>query len=184
MRGGKYGAIRTATFVRRCGVPDWSKWLLDEKRSGGAVLDLLVHDIDQALFLFGLPSKIAAKSLGDVDTVSATLVYPGGPEVRIQGGWFPAGTPFAMGFQVLAERGELELTPQGLRLNDGSGSYREVKPEAPDGYDAEVKYFVECCRTDQPPLRCLPEDSARAVRLALALKQSRSEGGSQISCAL
>jgi predicted dehydrogenase len=164
-------------------VPDWSKWLLDENRSGGAILDLLVHDIDQALFLFGIPARVAAKSLGEVDTVSATLLYPGGPEVRIQGGWFPAATPFAMGFQVRAERAELELTPDGLRLLDHEGNVRPIKPGGNDGYADEVGYFVESCRNKRPPARCLPEDSARSVKLALALKQSRAEGGNQIACA-
>jgi predicted dehydrogenase len=184
VKSGEYGTVKTATFVRRCGVPDWSKWLLDRERSGGALLDLLIHDIDVALWLFGPPARIAAKSLGEADTVSATLIYPGGPEVRIQGGWFPAGTPFAMGFQVLAGRGDLELTPDGLRLNDGSGESKAIKPEGPDGYEAEVRYFVECCRSGQQPERCLPEDSARAVKLALALAESRAQGGTQISCEL
>ena len=183
VRSGEYGAIKQATFVRRCGVPDWSKWLLDENRSGGAILDLLVHDIDQALFLFGIPARVAAKSLGEVDTVSATLLYPGGPEVRIQGGWFPAATPFAMRFQVRAERAELELTPDGLRLLDHEGNVKPITPPGNDGYADEVSYFVESCRSNTPPARCLPEDSARSVKLALALKQSRAEGGNPIACA-
>src|SRR5690348_134079 len=35
---GNYGAVRSATFVRSCGIPDWSKWLTNEARSGGAVV--------------------------------------------------------------------------------------------------------------------------------------------------
>jgi predicted dehydrogenase len=147
-------------------------------------LDLLVHDIDQALALFGAPAKIAAKSLGDVDTVSATFIYPGGPEVRIQGGWFPAGTPFAMGFQVRAEHAELELTPSGLKLNDESGKSQDIKSEGPDGYQAEVAYFVSCCRERSYPHECPPEASARAVKVALLMNESRSLGGKQIECAL
>jgi predicted dehydrogenase len=183
IQSGKYGAVKSATFVRRGSIPDWSKWLPDPKRSGGALLDLLVHDIDQALLLFGTPAKVAAKSLGEIDTVSGSLIYPGGPEVRVQGGWFPPGTSFAMGFQILAERGELELTPEGLRLNDGSGEFKLVNPEGPDGYESECKYFVECCQTGSQPDRCLPEDSARAVKVALALQQSKEQGGNQIACA-
>jgi predicted dehydrogenase len=184
VQGGQYGSVRAATFVRRGGTPDWSKWLLDEKRSGGALLDLLVHDIDQALDIFGDPAKVAAKSLGEIDTVSATLLYPGGPEVRIQGGWFPAGTPFAMGFHVTAERGELELAPSGLRLNDASGTAQSIELEGPDAYESEVRYFVECCQAGKAPERCPPEASAKAVKLALLMKESRTEGGKQIECVL
>jgi predicted dehydrogenase len=181
VRGGEYGRIKNATFVRRCGIPDWSKWLPHQERSGGALLDLLVHDIDQILFLFGMPAKVAAKSLGEIDTVSATCLYDGGPEVRLQGGWFSPETPFAMGFQVRAEKAELELTPDGLTLNAESGQ-KKISPEGPDGYEAETAYFVECCRSHKRPERCLPEDSANAVRLALAMKKSRDEGGKQIAC--
>jgi predicted dehydrogenase len=183
VKSGEHGKIKTVTFVRRCGVPDWSKWLMDEQRSGGALLDLLVHDIDQALFLFGDPAKVTAKTLGRDDTVSASLIYPGGPEVRIQGGWFPAGTEFAMSFQVRAERAELLLDGGGLRLNDAQGNSTAIKTEG-EGYDAEVSYFVECCRENKQPERCLPQDSAKAVKLALLLKESRSRGGDPIACAL
>jgi predicted dehydrogenase len=181
---GQYGRIQSATFVRRAGIPDWSKWLTDSSRSGGAILDMLVHDLDQVLWLFGAPQRVAGKGLGEVDAVSATLLYSNGPEVRVQGGWFAAGTPFAMGFQVRAEKAELELTPEGLRLNDNAGNATAVKPEGPDGYEAEIGYFVHCCETNTQPDRCPPEESAKAVKLALLLNQSRAEGGNQIACNL
>ena len=183
VKSGKHGKVIAATFVRRCGLPDWSKWLPDEKRSGGALLDLLVHDIDQALSLFGVPAKVTAKSLGGPDSVSASLIYPGGPEVRIQGGWFAPETEFSMSFQVRAERGELLLNAGGLRMNDVQGNSTAIETGG-EGYDAEVRYFVECCRSNKQPERCLPQDSAKAVKLALALKESRSKGGEQIPCAL
>ena len=76
------------------------------------------------------------------------------------------------------------LTPDGLRLNDASGQAKPVKLDGPDGYDAEVGYFVECCRTGQQPIECPPAQSAAAVKLALLLKQSRAEGVPHISCEL
>jgi len=180
VKGGEYGAIRSATFVRRCGLPDWSRWLPVEARSGGAVVDLLIHDIDQALNLFGMPERVAAKRLaassdsGLADALTATLLYPKGPEVRIQGGWFAPGTPLHMSFQVRAERAELELTPQGLFLSDLSGQRKKIEAPGGDGYEAEIAYFVDCCRHGTRPERCPPEASAQAVKLALLLKQSRA----------
>jgi len=181
-KSGKYGAIRSATFVRQCGLPDWSKWLPVDARSGGAVLDLLIHDIDQALLLCGMPDRVAAKKLGDVDGVTATLIYPNGPEVRIQGGWFLPGAPLVMTFQARAERAELELTPGGLMLSDAAGQKTNVTPEGGDGYAAEVEYFVECCRDGKKPDLCPPRESAQAVKIALLLKQSRALDGEQIKC--
>jgi len=178
----KYGAIHSATFVRQCGLPDWSKWLPVEARSGGATLDLLIHDIDEALLLCGMPERVSAKKLGDGDGIMATLIYPRGPEVRIQGGWFRPGAPLKMTFQVVAERGQMDFSSDGLFLSDTSGQRTKLEPAGPDGYQAEVAYFVECCRKETEPIRCTPRSSAQAVQVALRLKQSRSLNGEQIRC--
>ncbi len=194
VNGDEYGRVRTAAFVRRCGAPNWSRWLHDEARSGGAILDLLSHDIDQALSLFGLPDRVAAKSIGGPDTAMATLIYPGGPEVRIQGGWFAAETRLSMSFQIRAERAELDWTPGaslsgGLTLSDQTGQRRKVIVASPDTnerdpYEDEVKYFVDCCRTGTPPARCPAKASALAVKIALMIKESRAAGGQQVQCAV
>ena len=184
VKSGEHGRIRSATFVRRCGIPDWSRWLPDESRSGGAVVDLLIHDIDQALLLFGVPDRVAAKSMGGPDTLMGTLMYPRGPEVRIQGGWFAPGTPLSMSFQARADRAELEWTTDGLMLSDHRGQRERIKPETGDAYDAEIAYFVERCRTGEQPARCMPQDSARALKLALLLKESRAAGGQQVECSV
>jgi predicted dehydrogenase len=178
----KYGALRSATFLRQCGMPDWSKWLPLEARSGGATMDLLIHDIDQALLLCGMPERVSAKKLGDGDGIMATLIYPGGPEVRIQGGWFQPGMPLKMTFQAVCERAQMAFDADGLFLSDASGQRTKLEPTGPDGYQAEVAYFIECCRTQTEPARCPPRASAQAVQVALRLKQSRSLNGEQIKC--
>ncbi len=178
----KDSRVQQATFVRMCGEPTWSKWLPDQSRSGGAVLDLLVHDIDQILLLFGMPDRVTAKQLGTGDALMASFLYPGGPEVRLQGGWFAPDTPFSMSFQVRGERGEMALTPDGLMLSGSDGTRQRVDVEKKNAYAAEVDYFLECCREGKEPLRCMPADSANAVKVALALKESRAKDGEQIKC--
>lgn len=172
-----YGRVRQATFVRMCGEPAWSKWLPDQQRSGGAVLDLLVHDIDQILLLFGMPDRVTAKQLGSGDALMASFLYPGGPEVRLQGGWFAPETPFSMSFQVRCDAAAIELTADGLKVN---GQVLEL--EKKNAYAEEVDYFLACCRNGTQPLKCMPADSAKAVKVALALKESRAKDGEQIKC--
>ena len=170
-------SIASVTFSRRGEMPPWSGWLTDESRSGGAVLDLLVHDIDQAIFLFGVPEQVSARSLGEIDTIRATLQYPGNTEVHIEGGWFPAGTPFSMAFTARTPERELDFTAGGLRLNAGA-----VEVSAADAYETQLAYFVECCEQNKQPERCLPQDSAKAVALALLLQHARSLEGKQLRC--
>lgn len=181
---GEWGRVRSATFTRRCGVPQWSKWLTDDARSGGATLDLLVHDIDQALWQFGLPERVAAKRIGEGDNLMATLIHPGGPEVRIQGGWFAPETPFSMSYQIRFDRAELEMTLDGVTVNDAAGIRRSIDLGSEDPYRDQLAYFLRCCERGEQPAQCMPEESANAVKVALLLKQSREAGGEQLPCSV
>jgi predicted dehydrogenase len=170
--------VTGATFRRQCEVPDWSQWLTDQSRSGGALLDLMIHDVDQALAVFGVPSRVAAQSMGEVDTARMTLDY-GNFIVNIEGGWFPPRLPFSMTFEAEAAGEKLRFDAVGLFLNDSAMAV----PKA-DAYEAELAYFVDCCRENREPERCRPEDGARAVKLSLLLKQSRDENGRWLPCEL
>jgi predicted dehydrogenase len=178
------GDIRSATFRRRCAQPGWSDWITDKSRSGGGAFDLLIHDIDMALRLFGAPSAISATGYEDaaagVDTISARLFYDAFV-VEISGGWmFPGAFPFAMEFTVLGDRGVLEFNSESRPLKH-YGSGEEVSLENIDGYVAEIAYFAECCRSGQQPLLCTPASSAESIRLALAMFDARLKNGEGIS---
>ena len=177
----RHGAILSARFERTCGLPDWSSWLPLEARSGGPIVDLLIHDIDQALKLFGMPERVAAAQSPDGDALTATLDYSHGLRVQIEGGWLLHGAPFSMGFQVNAERASLELVREGLFLSDETGRRHMQSPEG-HAYQAEVAYFVDCCCTGKKPELCPPQQSAEAVKLAFLLKESRRNGGEPIKC--
>ena len=56
----KYGKVLAATFQRLSLTPTWS-WdncFLDGKRSGGAMLDLHIHDADYVHYVFGMPKEV------------------------------------------------------------------------------------------------------------------------------
>ena len=182
VRSGDLGAVCSACFARSCGVPDWSKWLPDKTRSGGALLDLLVHDIDQVLHLFGWPRQVSACARKGVDAITADLIYEEAFRVQIDGGWLKAGTPFSMGFSIEFQQGRLDMSGEGLTITSGSGARRRVEVSRNDAYEAEVSYFVECCVNGNTPERCLAEESANAVNLALILERSRANGGVAIAC--
>jgi predicted dehydrogenase len=184
VRSGDTGEVQSATFTRTCGLPDWSSWLLSKERSGGAVLDLLVHDLDQVLLLFGTPDAIRAKPLGTFDAVTATFLYRDGPEIRVQGGWLASGTPFSMAFQVRTTHALLEMEPNGLMLSDVEGERSSVQLPNADPYAEQLSYFQQCCDNGRRPDRCPPEASALAVKVGLLLKRSVDLDGEMIKCAL
>ena len=177
-----YGPVTSAKFERSCGLPDWSGWLPVEARSGGATLDLLVHDIDQALYLFEVPEFVEAKQAGEQDAVQAKLTYRTGPAVEINGGWLAPGAPLSMTFRVAKKKAVLEMSGQGLQLIRQSGEPETVEVPEGDGYAAEIAYFVECVQQGRKPERCVPEESGQAVKMALAIKESRQRNGERVGC--
>jgi predicted dehydrogenase len=181
---GELGSIRLAVFRRRCAQPAWSEWITDKSRSGGGGFDLLIHDVDMALRLFGPPRAISATGHEDaakgVDVIGARLFYDGFV-AEIAGGWMGAGGfPFAMEFTVMGDEGALEYNSESRPLKRyGGGDVGTL--EATDGYAAEIAYFAQCCRTGEQPTLCTPESSAESVRLTLAMFQARSKNGETIT---
>ena len=183
------GATHHALFRRRCAAPAWSKWLHNKAKSGGGVFDLLIHDIDMALWLFGLPLRISAIGTEDlgrgIDLLTATLFYAKGLTVTITGGWHhPKSYPFSMEYTVVADGGTLEYSSAGrpptLYKEDGSENPLDLGTR--DGYVEEMRYFVKCVQANHQPEYCTPESSVQAVKLALLLDQARERNGEVIPC--
>ena len=60
---GRYGKVVAADFLRSSNAPDPKGphgWFLDEKRSGGCLLDMHIHDADMVAYLFGAPKETSA----------------------------------------------------------------------------------------------------------------------------
>ena len=83
--------------------------------AGGAILDLLSHDLDQALALFGTPHSVRAESLGEVDTARCTLQYADGFQAVVEGGWFAPEVEFSASFELRASDGSLLFRDGVLR---------------------------------------------------------------------
>jgi predicted dehydrogenase len=191
LRSGRLGAVRAAIFRRRCAAPAWSAWLTDPARSGGAVLDLLIHDIDFCLHLFGPPEAVTASGYQDlphgVDWMLAQFWFPSIGAVAISGGWHhPAAYPFSMEFTIVADNGTLEFNSANAPLAEygADGRQHPVEVPATDGYRAELEYFLECATRGAEPLACPPEESAAAVKLAHLMLESRARNGEKMACNL
>ncbi len=189
VRGRQLGAVRSAIFRRRCATPNWGGWLADAAKSGGGVFDLLIHDIDMCLHLFGAPEAISATGYFDpagADSVTATLYYPNGLAVLVTGGWHPPSSlPFSMEFTVTFDGGTVDFSSSGRPLTLYSANGGPIsKPDSPDGYTAELQYFVDCCRDGKAPELCPPAESAAAVKLMLAVLDARNKNGEKIRCRL
>jgi predicted dehydrogenase len=177
------GPVRRACFHRRCAAPDWGGWLGDPARSGGGIFDLLIHDVDMCLHLFGPPCAVAATGSGE--TIDASLSYHEGPAVAITGGWEPAASyPFRMEYRVSGDAGVIEYSSNGRPPTRYTTEEQPLPLPARDGYAAEIDYFIACCESGNPPVLCPPRESAQAVDLMRLLLASRDRHGETIPCNL
>jgi len=191
LQSDRIGGVRSAIFRRRCAAPGWGAWLADPEQSGGGVFDLLIHDIDMCLYLFGQPEMISATGhealATGVDVITAELYYPGDRTAIVTGGWHHPGTyPFSMEYTVVADGGTVEYNSCGRApaWHRADGKTEPLTVAETDGYRAEVEYFLNCCEHRTSPELCPPEASADAVALARLMLEARSKNGEKILCSL
>jgi predicted dehydrogenase len=180
------GAVRGAFFRRRCAAPAWGGWLKDPAKSGGGVFDLLIHDVDMCLHLFGKPEAVSAvghyDAAASLDTLHGQLFYPFGVVV-VSGGWQHEGAfPFVMEYSVTLDGGTIEYNSAGRPPTLFTQTEQALPLDVRDGYAAEIAYFIECCRSGQQPERCPPQESALAVELMRTLLMARERNGRKILC--
>lgn len=191
VRAGRIGPVYSAFFRRRTATPTWAAWEFDSSKNGGGVFDLLVHDVDFALHLFGMPEAVSSAGVDamakGVDMVVGELHYPNIGNVTITGGWHHIGEyPFSMEYTIIGERGTVEFDSDGRppALYE-AGQPKQLLPlQDHDGYQAEIEHFVEACLGGARPERCLPEESALAVKIARIMMDSRAKKGEKVPCSL
>jgi predicted dehydrogenase len=171
IQAGELGKVLYARFFRAGGAPSWSAWLMDGAQSGGAVLDMHVHDVDTALWWFGQPDSIRATGLvldGLPLKVDAAWSYQSGPHVHIHGGWDKNSSHFSMGFELVGDAASLywdSSRGEAMQLCHG-GQTREIEVSGTMAYQAEIDYFLECITRGQAPERITPEGSRLSVAMA------------------
>jgi UDP-N-acetylglucosamine 3-dehydrogenase len=184
---GVLGKPRSAVAARLSTRPQWAQWFRDPALSGGAVLDLMIHDFDVLNALFGAPRKIFARGRkskhGAWDHVNATIEYANA-SASVQGSvMMPRRFPFTMALKVLCERGAVEFTYRagGAEIGTGSSSVVNVFTDDTayvldtptyDAYEKQAEYFVECIRQNKKPQRGTPEQARLAIALANAARKS------------
>jgi len=184
-KSGKAGKMLSATFKRISPGVDgnsWKNWYMDGKASGGALLDLHVHDVDEVNCFFGVPRSVSAigsnvVSKGAIDHVVATYDYGDGRLVMAEGGWEQAkGATFEMSFNIVCEKATLKLDSTGYNIFLKNG--KKITPKldvkaGPTGWHHELKYFVDCVAKGVKPEKYQKLDSVvDSMRIVFAEEKS------------
>lgn len=187
IESGQYGAVKAATFQRLSLPPIWSwqNWLMDGEKSGGATLDLHIHDSDIVQHFFGLPKEVFSRGVrgpsGAYDHIVTNYLYGGEDKVvTAEGGWIMTeGFGFEMSFNVAFEHATLSYnnnhTPT-LRIFTRDGEVTNPQLEEGDAYFRELRYFSKVVAGEELPAVITPEQSLDAVRMNMAEQKSAQTG--------
>ena len=150
---GRCGRVVAADFFRASCAPDPKGahgWFLDEKKSGGCLLDLHIHDADMIAWLFGKPKCVSAwthlRADGVLNHAQLRYAYPD-KIVSATVSWAAARTlGFEASFRVTLEDATIVLDakrPNPFMVYPSTGKPFAPKVPKMGAYEAEQRYFLD-----------------------------------------
>jgi predicted dehydrogenase len=166
-------------------------WFLDFEKSGGLLLDLMIHDFDYARWIAGEVESVFAKNVGGahpaapVDYGLAILKHRSGALSHVAGAWAYPPPTFRTGLEIAGERGLIEFDSDAtapirmLLQKSGDTSLPDVglpaSPLRESPYTSQIKEFYAAL-VDGKPARVSAEDGLAAVQIGLAAIESARTG--------
>ncbi|NPV53595.1 MAG: Gfo/Idh/MocA family oxidoreductase [Firmicutes bacterium] len=193
---GELGRPVEVAAARLSTTPVWSadNWILKPELSGGAALDLHIHDLDYVNWVLGKPMSVFARGLksekGALDHIVTMISYEAGGTANVEGGWMmPEDFPFTTILRIVCEKGCVDFQARaGVNIEAREAAKPALAvhkrgekvryPEVPsrDAYLAEIEYFIKCIETNTPPSMVTPQDAVTALKVALAARTSVETG--------
>jgi predicted dehydrogenase len=181
-----YGKLLAARFRRISSPPGWSKAsYFKGDESGGALLDLHIHDTDFVQFCFGRPRSVfsvgTTRFSGAIDHVVTAYQVPGGFPVTAEGSWimtegFGFNMAFTVNFQNATADFDISRGADALKLCEEGQPMRTVPCEAVDGYLLELRHMIESILSGTPPRVVTAADGLSAVEICEAEEKSVKTG--------
>lgn len=204
-RGGK---LLSLSLTRQSSRPEYTvdNWANCEQRSGGAALDLHIHDTDFAIALLGMPHAVFSRSVFDSSGPAHIFTlydYPG-VVVSSEGGWnYPPKWGFRMAFQAIFEQACIDFdsgksptlsvtwnnqapaplafeTPAAGESQSAVGNISSL-----GGYFNELQVFINCILSGTPPVDATLQDARRSLAVTLAeIESARAQCAVSVGAAI
>lgn len=166
-------------------------WFVDFEKSGGMMLDLMIHDLDYARWIAGDVETVFAKKISSEfpeahgDHGLVILHHKSGAISHVEGSWAYPPPMFRTRFEIAGSNGWLQHDSSsaaaiGTYMHDtGDEDIPDVplpsSPLAEDPYTTEIKAFYLSLINNEPaPVS--GEDGLAALQLALAAIESANSG--------
>lgn len=176
----KYGNLLRADFYRLSLTPGgWNNWFQDGSKSGGAALDLHVHDVDLINYIFGQPKSVSSHATNfktEHDSIVTYYDYDG-MVVTATGEWgCPQKYQFSSGLFAKFEQATLEMRSGVMTLVVEGGEREVLDMPKTDDKATEVIDFIDCIVNDKVSAINPAESTFISTKIALAEKQSADSG--------
>ena len=191
---GEMGKVRNAEYFRQGGSREpmgYNNWFRDEKLSGGALLDLHIHDVDMIRGIFGMPNAVCVVG-GNVitegsgyDEVSALFIYDD-MHVFAKTDWSIENDMY----NVRAARVNFDYGYMYLDRTRNRTAFTKVDKDKnvcdltdkidADMYYNELVYYIDCIENGKPFDLCPPEESLDAILIVEAEKKSADLRGEKV----
>ena len=179
----KYGKVVKAEFRRISPYPQWSweNWMTDHEKSGGAAIDLHVHDVDFINFAFGLPNSVTSVATNHKTKYESINTFYNYDDMLVTalGDWgMPGNFPFAPGYTVRFEKATVKMTATEITVYHEDGKTEIADIPQISAYTEEMVYFVNSIKENTENTINPPESSMQTIKIALAEKESAATGKS------
>ncbi len=189
---GRVGQVAVMRFKRNVYQPKKAEgnWFVDFQKSGGMILDLMIHDFDYARWVGGEVTTVFAKSIRTQNPAAASdhglaiLTHASGALTHVEGSWAYPPPTFRTQFEIAGSGGLLLHDSEGtapitVRRHGAPGESSDVPlPSSPlleDPYTTEIKAFYDAVRYDKP-VPVTAGDGLTALQIALAAIESAQSG--------
>lgn len=195
----EYKAIKSLSdievvYAKRLGqVPQWSTWFQDPAKSGGALFDLHIHDIDFVCYLLGEVDSVYAvgtqNKQGAWDHVMTTLTFKNNSKAFVEASQrMPTGYPFTMSFRAQTASGTLDYElVSGANIDNSDDSKNNivyysggkgipVEVEQGDAFQNELAYFVDCIENNLENSVISLDEVIYTLKVLKAIEKSLATG--------
>ena len=188
---GKPAVVRLSRGSYRPKKPS-GNWFLDVEKSGGMMLDLMIHDFDYARWISGEVESVFAKKVSTLHPDSATeygiamLKHASGALSHVIGAWAYPPPTFRTSFEIAGDGGLIEWSsdstaPINLLLRKDNVDAPDVglpgSPVAESPYTTQIKEFYGALNASRNrAVRVSAADGLAAVQIALAALESAQSG--------